>query len=392
MAADLWDLSDAELEAAFREAKGQDNSPDTAYEESYNNDYTDNDNDDIEVDNLEQPYEDSDDDTGSDDDTDDLNTNASDTNESEVDEHTDNVDENTDVDDDDVEEIQEQPTQEILRFRANGQDYSFTPEEMRAQFGRIFGQAMDYTKKMQQIKPWRQTIDALEQANIKQDDLNLMIDVLKGDKGAIQQVLKRTGIDALDIDAEDNTNYVTKNYGRSETELAIKDIVDEISVDREYNITHNVLDKQWDESSRMEFVKDPVKIKQLHIDVKTGMFDIINPVAQKMKVYDGGRKSDIEYYKLASQQYFDEHAQYEARAQAAEEIRQSNAIRLAEAQRIAEVKANQAKQDATRQASDKRKAAAPTRSNAGTKKIIDYLDDSDEAYEDWYKSKVMDKL
>ena len=52
---------------------------------------------------------------------------------------------------------------------------------------------------------------------------------------------------------------------------------------------------------------------------------------------------------------------------------------------IARVKATQqAKVDNTAKV-EKRKAAAPVKANAGTKKVIDYLDDSDEAFEEWYK-------
>lgn len=383
-----WEMSDEELEAAFREAKAEANSPVTSYEEEYVED--NNDNDSVEVDNLEQPNVDSDDDTDSDIEIDDGSDTDPEADVDVADENIDNAEEQPEEDNDEI-EVDERPTQEVLKFRANGQEYAFTPEEMKAQFGKVFGQAMDYTKKMQQIKPWRKTIDALEQAKIGQDDLNLMIDVLKGDKDAIASVLKRTGVDALDLDIE-NSKYVAKDYGRSDTELAIKDIVEEISSDKEYSVTHNVLDRQWDEQSRMEFVKDPAKIKQLHVDVKSGMFDIINPVAQKMKVYDGASKSDLDYYKMAAQQYFDEQAQYTARMQAAEEIRISNEMRLAEAQRIAAVKAKQTKQVMTKQDSAKRKAAAPTRSNAGMSKQVNYLDDSDEAFEDWYKANVVDKM
>ena len=34
----------------------------------------------------------------------------------------------------------------------------------------------------------------------------------------------------------------------------------------------------------------------------------------------------------------------------------------------------------------KRKAAAPTKSVAGAKQATNYLEDSDEAFEEWYKS------
>ena len=90
----------------------------------------------------------------------------------------------------------------------------------------------------------------------------------------------------------------------------------------------------------------------------------------------------LEYYKEAAQQYFDNQAQTEANQVALE---QEQAEKLAAEQaRKASIKAKQEKQVATKQASAKRKAAAPVK-RANTKSVTDYLDDSDEAFDDWYK-------
>lgn len=378
---ELFNLSDEELEAAFREAKADFDSPVTDIEENFEEDAEDT---------LEYPDDqDSDDDASLTDEEEEDSEDDSEEEEGELDGDPETDEEQTEDDEEELDD-DEQPVQdEIYSFRANGQDYNFTIDEMKAQFGKVFGQAMDYTKKMQSIKPYRKTIDAIESAGLTNDDINLMIDVLKGDKDAMAQVLKRTGTDALDLDLE-NSNYVAKDYGRDETELTIRDIVDDISRDKEYAITHNVLEKQWDDKSRNEFIKDPEMIRLLHVDVKSGMFDRINPMAQKLKVYDGGKRSDLDYYKEAAQQYFEGQAQYEAQIAAQESARQAEEARRAEeAERVAQVKVNQSKQVATKEASAKRKAAAPTTKKVGNKKAVDYLDDSDEAFEEWY-SKLQD--
>ncbi len=354
----LYNMSDEDLHKAFMEAKADGESPALDIEED-------------EID-LEQPDGDSDYETSSDDEV-----------EVEVDEGIE-VDEEGDPDeepDSDTEEPadaanetddDEQPVQK-RKYKANGKEYEFTEKEIFDQFGRVFGQAMDYTKKAQQLKPWRKTIDAIEEAKLSHDEVALAIDVLRGDKSAIAEVLKRTGIDALEIDT-DNVNYAPKDYGRNDTELAIKEIVDEIGQDQEYAITYNVLEKQWDENSRTEFFKNPALIRDLHIDVKSGMFDTITPIANKLKVYDGGRNSDLEYYKLASQQYFADLNRAGARAEA--QVAKS---------RVAEVKSAQEQRAVTKTASVKRKAAAPTAKASGVKQSVDYLETSDEKFEDWYK-------
>jgi hypothetical protein len=390
MAKDITELDDDALEAAFEAAKAEMNSPETAVEEQYE----DNEEDEFE---LEQPDEDSDDDTSDDNETEEDDSTDPEEDEGEPGEDPEAEEEQPEEDVEETDEDKSQPAQAeldkflgtVTKTRANGVDYEFTNNEKLAMFDKMFPQATDYTKKMQQIKPWRKTIDAIEQAKLGQNDVNLMIDVLKGDKDAIAAVLKRTGVDALDLDV-DNSDYVAKDYGRNDTELNIKDIVDEISGDPEYRVTHNVINKQWDEKSVEAFVEDPNMIRLLHTDVKSGVFDQVSPIANKLKIYDGGTKSDLDYYKMAAQQYFA--GQKEKQTQAvAESTASAEAERVAtEKSRINNVKATEAKRSATKSDSAKRKAATPTKKGGGTqKKVTDYLDDSDEAFEDWY-NKVLD--
>lgn len=371
---DLYAMSDEELQKAFREAKAEGQSPDLGAEE--------------EEENLEQPDEDSEHDTSSDEEEEFEVDEESETDEGDPDEETESEEDKTEKTESESDE-EEQPVQK-RKYKANGREFEFTDDEIFNQFGQVFGQAMDYTRKMQQIKPWRKTIDAIEEAKLSHDDVALAIDVLRGDKAAIAAVLKRTGVDALEIDT-DNNSYVPKDYGRNDTELAIKEIVEEISGDPEYAITYDLLEKQWDEKTRIEFAKNPDMIRQLHIDVKSGMFDTIAPIMHKMKVYDGGRASDLDYYKMAAQQYFNEQADMEARLNA-QEARQSKAVEeQAKREKVATVKSEQAKREATKTASVKRKAAAPTGKIGGSKSVVDYLDSNDEAFDDWYK-KLQDSM
>lgn len=382
-------MSDDELEQAFREARAQDESPETDIEEEeivHDDVYEEEELD------LEQPTddEDSDNDLVTDEATTEEDEKESETEDDETDE--DIAEEEEPTEETDTEEEDEVTEVQKYTFKANGKEYSFTPEEMQEQFPRIFGQAMDYTKKTQAMKPWRKTIDAIEQAKLGHDDINLMIDVLKGDKAAIAEVMKRTGVEALDLDTE-NSDYKPNDYGRDDTALAIKDVIEEISADKEYDVTHKILSKEWDERSFNEMTKDPELIRLLHIDVKSGMYDKVQPIAEKMKVFDRGRQTDLDYYKLAAQEYFKEQAEADRRIQATEERKAAREAKLAREAEINRVKSEQARKEATKATATKRKAAAPTKSKAGTQKTVtDYLDASDEDYEDWYQKNVLDKM
>ena len=367
----LVNMSDEELEAAFLAAKADVGSEPAQREEEHED--------------LEQPVNDEDSDDSAD----------TDVSEDEAeDEGLDVDDETPDGEDADAEEEPEteeetkqaevQPTQKH-KFKANGREYEFSEDEVREQFPKIFGQAMDYTKKMQAIKPWRKTIDAIEGAQLSHDDVNLMIDVLKGDKDAVAAVLKRTGVDALELDIE-QSRYVPKDYGRDDKALAVKDVIDEISADAEYNTTYKILSKEWDDGSFREMTSDPELIKLLHIDVKSGMYDRVQPIAEKLKVYDRGKRSDLDYYKEAARVYFNEQASEETRRAEYDKARVLKESELADKARVRDVSDQQKQRVAVKQDAEKRKAAAPTKKVAGTKKVIDYLDDSDEAYDEWYKS------
>lgn len=379
---DLYDMSDEQLEEAFRAAKAELNSPEIetsqeelepAVEESTEEQLTESDD----LDNSQES---------------DLDGTESGV---EVDTETDSEDSELDTDGTNAVDSEQtgkvgakvktpvQPAQKY-RVKANGKEYEFTEEEVRAQFPRVFGQAMDYTRKMQQIKPWRQTIDAIEQAKLGHDDVSLMIDVLKGDKAAIAAVLKRTGVDTLELDTDDS-KYVPKSYGRDEGTLAIKDVVDEISQDQEYAMTSRIVDREWDDNSWREMSKDPSLIKGLHIDVKSGVYSKVQPIAEKMKLYEGGRRSDLDYYRIAAQEYYKELDAQAAYARGVQEARQEKVVQ--QERKVVEVKQKEVQRKATEQAAVKRKAAAPTK--VGTSKpssVIDYLDDDEEAFNEWYNN------
>ena len=388
---DLWDMSDDELASAFKEAQASITSTDTDIEnedtadldtpvEESDDVVEEDETEEFQEDEDEQPEEVSDDDTAKD---------PIDEDDASSDEET--LDEGSDEDDApsseeglDVEEKAQLP--QAHKFKANGKDFEFTSQELIEQFPKVFGQAMDYTKKMQTIKPWRKTIDALDAAKLSHEDVGLMIDVFKGDKSAISEVIKRTGVDTLDLDTDENDPYVAKNYGRDDQTLAIQDVVDSISSDPEYVTTNAILSKDWDDSSWGVVSQNPEMIRLLHQDVKSGMYQQLQPLAEKVKVFSAGAKSDLDCYKEAAQQFFKQKAARAVDEQQREVDKAQKATEQLEAGKVREAKAKAEQRTATKKASAKRKAAAPTTSTRAGNEVVDYLDDSDEAFDEWYKN------
>lgn len=403
----LWEMSDDELAVAVKEATAQSDSPETdlgadaASEEIESEPSTEEPDEDVSVDDddteeeLEEDGPDQTDDkaeSGHDasDETETDEVDEDDTSKKDADDPDGDTAENDEESSDDTkkDEAEEQPVRSYS-FRADGKDYEFSSDEIVDQFPKIFGQAMNYTKKMQTIKPWRKTIDAIEGAKLTHDDVGLMIDVLKGDKEAINEVLKRTGTDTLELDTEAASGYVAKDYGRDEGALAISDIVDEISGDAEYATTQNILSKEWDDKSWATVSENPNMVRLLHEDVKSGMYKTLQPLVEKLKVYDGATKPDIEYYKEAAQQHYSKIAKQDAynERQVATRQKQEDTQKAdtQKQERVTQAKAQSSKRTATQKASAKRKAAAPTTSVSSDRAVVDYLDESDEAFDDWYK-------
>lgn len=346
-----------------------------------------------EVEDLEQPES-----QDSDDNSDDVETEETDAESSEEDDET--PDGETEETETEQPEVTEEPAKaetqtveqpKVYKFKASGTEMEFTQEEMLAQFPEVYSKALDYTKKMQTIKPYRKMIDAWEQEKLTHEDMNFAIDLLKGDKEAIATLIKKSGIDALDLDVEDNNNYKPNNYGRSDVELDIHEITSKISQDPEYETTHQVLTKEWDDESWTEMTKRPQLIELLHTDVKNGMFNKVNPIAQKLKMqdvvrYGRGMRSDLDYYKSAAGTYS------EQTARSAQLVKQQAAAAVQQRQ-IADVKVKEERREATKLAAVKRKAAAPTKSKAGTKQLTDYLAEdfgkmSDDEYLKWIETKL----
>lgn len=345
--------------------------------------------------NLEQPLEDDDDDDDEEDSEEIIEEEPeelTDETEEEVDEDFEEDDAEEDSTDEpeesdeapDSEEEEDQPTEEstddgdnaepqkpeTYKVKAIGTEVEFTLDELKE----LASKGLDYTKKMQEISPWKKQIAAMKEYSVTQDDINMLIDLKKGNKDAVISLMKKSGIDPLDVDMESAPNYSPNNYSISDEQLAIREVVSRLSVDRDiYARTEAVVDNEWDSKSRAEMLKNPAMIEGLHNDIKNGVFDAVLPMMTKLKALDGGRKSDLEYYMEAGQRLSQEQIQAKVTSEQKE-------VAQKEEQR-------KSRQEDIRQNSQRRKVASLPKSRASKKKdVINYLDEiPDEDYYKWLK-------
>ena len=230
-------------------------------------------------------------------------------------------------------------------FKANGKMYQ--PRNADDVIN-LMQKGINYTQKMQQIAPARKAFETLNKNQIDDNELNFLIDLHKGDKGAIKELLKRNNYSANSFEdsfgESDTTTYTPGNNLATEQDLNISSVMADIQ-DNKAQITDIVLNK-WDQASRDLINKDPNLLRLLNAEIELGRFDTIQQQVEQLKMFDRSYGPDIITYANLAKAYQDQQAQQA----------QQQAVQQAQQQQIA---ANNAAS---------KKAAAPTRGQSRTAK------------------------
>lgn len=170
-------------------------------------------------------------------------------------------------------------------FKANGKEIKpKTPEDVIS----LMQMGANYTKKMQAMAPMRKIVESLSNAGIKEEDLNFLIDLHKGDKDAIKQLLKKNEIDTLDLDL-DNVNYTPKNNIASDDDVKFSETLADI--DDSIPKINEILNTKWDKESKQALLKDPKLLRALHEEIQMGRFDTVQSRLEQEKTF--GRYKDV---------------------------------------------------------------------------------------------------
>ena len=240
----------------------------------------------------------------------------------------------------------------LYKIKANGKEFEMTLDELK----QTASKGMDYLKKTTALKPYRTMIAAMEENKVSPEDINLLIDLKKGNKEAIAKLIKENEVDVYDL--PEANDYKPQEYRQSETALEMKEVLSTISKDAEFSRTSEIY-AAFDEQTKAFLNEDPSRIVGLHNDIKTGVFDKVLPLAEKKAVIDGYNAPFLQYY-----------------LQAGQEILNANNRPIQTEQKQYVPPENRAN-----------KIAAGLPSSRGDKKtVIDYLDEeiSDEDFKEWY--------
>ena len=240
----------------------------------------------------------------------------------------------------------------LYKIKANGKEFEMTLDELK----QTASKGMDYLKKTTALKPYRTMIAAMEENKVSPEDINLLIDLKKGNKEAIAKLIKENEVDVYDL--PEANDYRPKEYRQSEQELEINEMIGRISKDTEFSRTSEIY-KNFDSQSQRVINENPQMFEGLHNDIKTGVFDKVLPLAEKKAMIDGYNAPFLQYY-----------------LQAGQEILNANNRPIQTEQKQYVPPENRAN-----------KIAAGLPSSRGDKKtVIDYLDEeiSDEDFKEWY--------
>lgn len=181
-------------------------------------------------------------------------------------------------------------------FRANGKDMSVgSIDDIR----RLMEMGANYNKKMAGLKPNLKLLKMLENNDLLDESkLSYLIDLDKKNPGAINKMIKDSGIDPLDIDPEKDTEYKPNTYTVDDSQVELDGVLDEIRDTTTFQDTIDTISNKWDESSKKVLLEQPSIIRVINDHKGSGVYDQINQVVESERML--GRLqglSDLEAYK-----------------------------------------------------------------------------------------------
>lgn len=191
-------------------------------------------------------------------------------------------------------------------IRANKHDIVFEDENQVIQ---LLQMGANYTKKMQDLKPYQGAIKALKDAEIlgDADKLNQLIDIAKGDKNAILAFAKANSIDLSQYDEDEDIDYKPTNKIKSNEELDLAETFDNLRTKGLFDDVSKAINTTFtDDVSKNSLASNPKLITSIAEDIDSGIYDKLMPsVNMEILLHPDKPALDIyiEKYTLLAKQY-----------------------------------------------------------------------------------------
>lgn len=181
-------------------------------------------------------------------------------------------------------------------FKANGREMQIdSVEDARA----LMQMGANYNKKMAALKPNLKMMKLLENNGLlSEEKISFYIDLEKKNPDAIGKLIKDSGIDPLDLNADKASGYKPNTYTVDDREMELDSVLESLQDSPAYTQTLDVVSNKWDSASKQVIAKTPALLQVINTHIESGIYDIINKEVEREKVL--GRLtglSDIEAYR-----------------------------------------------------------------------------------------------
>lgn len=157
----------------------------------------------------------------------------------------------------------------------------------------------NYNKKMAALKPNLKLLKLLESNGLLSEErVGFLIDLEKKNPDAINKLIKESGIDPMDLDAEKANDYKPTIRTVDDKELELDAVLEEIQDTPSYSKTIQVVGKEWDAASKQTVANSPSILKIINNHMQSGVYDVIQEEIERERMF--GRLqglSDIEAYR-----------------------------------------------------------------------------------------------
>lgn len=166
-------------------------------------------------------------------------------------------------------------------FKANGKE--FRPESPEEAV-RLMQMGANYTKKMQSLKPNLKMMRMLENNGLLDETkINRLIDLEQKKPEAIQQLIKDSNIDPLEIDTSSETNYKPGNHSVSDQEMDFHTAINDVSATEIGKETLAKINTDWDQASKEIIYKEPQVLSIINEQRASGVYDIISTEVERQR-------------------------------------------------------------------------------------------------------------
>jgi hypothetical protein len=184
----------------------------------------------------------------------------------------------------------------LAPFKANGREIKIDNVDDAIS---LMQMGANYNKKMAALKPNLKLMKLLENNGLlSEEKISFLIDLGKKDPAAINKLVKDSGIDPMDLDAEKASAYRQTAYTVDDREIELDTVLDEIQGTPSYNRTLEIVSNKWDGASKHVIAQTPQLLRVINDHIQSGVYDLISKEIENERMFGRLRGvSDIEAYR-----------------------------------------------------------------------------------------------